>query len=259
MKKKLAKIPGVRPFYRQGRRAIKNLTRPLLDLLLKFHGYTYRMWDVVSDKNCDFINDPDFMKGYEAAQKQEKDSAVGCWVVYINQWAAFHAINLEGDFVECGVNRGRLSMSNITSLDWRSLKNRKYYLFDTFSGLDSQFSTEKELNSYRNAYPECYDFVVKSFRDYPNVMIIRGTVPKTLTQVTIDRVAFLHIDMNCVVPEMEAMKFFWPRLAGGGVVLLDDYAQKGHENQKKAMDEFAASQGVKILSLPTGQGLVIKP
>jgi hypothetical protein len=41
--------------------------------------------------------------------------------------------------------------------------------------------------------------------------------------------------------------------------LLDDYAYAGYRSQKLAMDAFARSKSVQILSLPTGQGLMIKP
>jgi len=43
------------------------------------------------------------------------------------------------------------------------------------------------------------------------------------------------------------------------VVLLDDYAYFGFGAQKLAMDEFAARHDVAICSLPTGQGLLLRP
>ena len=42
-------------------------------------------------------------------------------------------------------------------------------------------------------------------------------------------------------------------------MLLDDYAYHGYLSQKIAMDQFAQEKGIKILSLPTGQGLLVKP
>jgi hypothetical protein len=42
------------------------------------------------------------------------------------------------------------------------------------------------------------------------------------------------------------------------MVLLDDYAYLGHEEQTHALDEAAKSFGVEILSLPTGQGILMK-
>lgn len=256
----LRKVPGLRSFYIKVNHLVKAATIPALNFLLRFNGYTYNEFDVTSQRNTEFLRNPDYIKAYEAGNKQGGWKGIKiCWVMHVNQWAAFYAKQLHGDFVECGVWRGGLSMSNMVYIDFKSMTDRKYYLFDTFCGLDSEFSTQKELDSYKGAYEETYDFVVNSFKDWPNVVIVRGAVPKTLTQVNIKEVAFLHIDMNCVLPEVEAIKFFWPKLVAGGIVILDDYAHIGHELQKKAMDEFASSQGLKILSLPTGQGLLIKP
>ena len=65
--------------------------------------------------------------------------------------------------------------------------------------------------------------------------------------------------MNCAPPEVAAAEYFWDRLLPGAVVLLDDYAYLGFGVQKSAMDAFAAAKGVAICSLPTGQGLLLKP
>jgi len=55
-----------------------------------------------------------------------------------------------------------------------------------------------------------------------------------------------------------AAEFFWERLVPGALLLLDDYACRGYRAQKVAMDRFAQTKASKILSLPTGQGLLIK-
>ena len=71
-------------------------------------------------------------------------------------------------------------------------------------------------------------------------------------------VAFLHIDMNCALPERVAFEFFWDRLSPGAVVLFDDYAYYGHNCQREAIDAAARARGTEVLSLPTGQGLIVK-
>lgn len=205
--------------------------KSLLNMLYEARGVTYNMEGLIANKNCDFMKDPEFIKGYAAAMKQQYTPNLGGWIVHINQWAAFHAKQLEGDFVECGVYKGRHAMSNITYIDFKSLKDRKYYLFDTFCGLDKNYSSRGEYLSYRDEYPDCYEFVVDSFKEYPNVVIVKGPVPKTLSQVDIKKVAYLSIDMNCVLPEVEALNFFWPKLETGAIVILDDYGQPGHKGQ----------------------------
>jgi hypothetical protein len=41
-------------------------------------------------------------------------------------------------------------------------------------------------------------------------------------------------------------------------VLFDDYTYFGHESQTEAIDEIARTSGIRILALPTGQGLAIR-
>src|SRR5256886_194527 len=78
-------------------------------------------------------------------------------------------------------------------------------------------------------------------------------------RVRAEKIAYLHLDMNCSAPEIAAIQFFWEPLVPGAFVLLDDYAYYGYLSQKIVMDQFAQEKGIKILSLPTGQGLLVKP
>lgn len=240
---KLGNIPGAKRFY------------CLLRLLF---APTYREDGLATVHNCDFLTDEDFIGAYETALKQEVGVDIR-WRAHVTQWAGFHAKQLDGDFVECGVNRAFLSSSVMAYVDFESLKNRKFYLFDTFSGLIEELITLEDRAAHRHHYSDCYEFVVNSFNDYSNVVIVRGAVPTTLDQVKIDRVAYLSIDMNCAMPEIAALEYFWPKMTPGGIIILDDYGFDGHIAQKKGADEFASSIGVRILSLPTGQGLLIKP
>jgi predicted O-methyltransferase YrrM len=84
-------------------------------------------------------------------------------------------------------------------------------------------------------------------------------VPESLSTVEVDRVAYLSIDMNIAYPERKAIEHFWPKLAPGALVVLDDYGWMNYEEQKQTMDDFARGVGVEILTLPTGQGLLVKP
>ena len=108
-------------------------------------------------------------------------------------------------------------------------------------------------------FESVYDQARERFEEFDRVHLIRGAVPDTLNDVEVDRVAYLSLDMNCAGPEIAALRHFWPKLVSGGVVLLDDYAFRGFEPQLKAHNELAGELGYSILSLPTGQGLILKP
>jgi O-methyltransferase len=162
--------------------------------------------------------------------------------------------------VECGVNRGGLARAILEYVQFGRLK-KTFYLLDTFSGLCSDYATTDELGRFSrpDAYEECYESVLETFRPFKNVRIVRGPVPDTLEQVKSEKVSFLSIDMNCAAPERAALEFFWDKLSAGAAVVLDDYGWKGFEAQKISADEFAAGKKVQVLTLPTGQGLIFKP
>jgi hypothetical protein len=212
--------------------------------------------------NHDFMKDPLFARAYHRGCMADSDYRIH-WRIHIGIWAAVTASKLEGDFVECGVNRGFLSSSIMEFLDWDSME-RSFYLVDTFAGLSPQESSSEELEradsiAAKSYYCHDVESVIKNFSQWRNVRIIQGTVPQTLDQVDTQNVAYLHLDMNCASPEVAALEFFWDRLAAGAVVLLDDYAYRGFESQKYAMDQFALRKGLSIASLPTGQGLLLRP
>lgn len=225
------------------------------DLLYTFH-------------NADFTKDPHFIESYNLGKNTDngtllKDYDIQ-WRVHVLCWAASHAMHLEGDFVDCGVHTGICARAVVNYVDFKS-SNKKYYLLDTFNGLDSKYSTEWELrrNTLMGYDKEdgdmLYNQVQKTFREF-NVSIIRGTVPETLPLVDSNKISYLSMDMNCVAPEVAALEFFWDKMVSGGIIVLDDYGYANSTNdQKEAHDNFAKSKGVQILTLPTCQGLIIKP
>jgi hypothetical protein len=189
------------------------------------------------------------------------------WRVHVALWAAHTALGAEGDFVECGVNAGFMSSAIMQSLDWNSTR-RKFFLIDTFAGpVLSQFSPKEVAQDRRElvekaiasgGYVTDLDRIRANFAEWQGAMVVQGAVPEVLATIEFGQVAFLHIDMNCALPEKAALEFFWDKLSPGAVVLLDDFAYAGYEEQRQTMTAVAAARGHEILSVPTGQGLLIK-
>jgi O-methyltransferase len=222
---------------------------------------TYNQDGLATVHNVDFMQEPRFKEAYDLGKKTGSwGNAEIHWRAFVACWAANKAKTLEGDFVECGVNKGGLARTVVHYVDFAKL-DKKFYLLDTFQGLADKYLSEAERereNQWGERYDECYDAVKATFRDF-NVEIIRGTVPDTLTQVKTEKVCYLSIDMNCALPELAAAEFFWDKLVSGAVMLLDDYNWDLHTEQHVGFNQFAARKGVQVLSLPTGQGLIVKP
>ncbi len=220
-------------------------------------------------RSVEWKEDPSFQAAYHAgmatATKIRSPDATGDfieWRAHIAIWAARHGAHLEGDFVECGVNTGIMSLAICYTLQFASLPKR-FWLFDTYCGipLEQALPTELEKASAHSAlyYEDCYELAKKNFSPYPNAVLVKGLVPDTLPQCTAEKIAYLSIDMNIAAPERASLDYFWPKLVSGAMVLLDDYGFLGHEEQRRSLNEFAAQNNVAIATLPTGQGLLIKP
>jgi O-methyltransferase len=222
---------------------------------------TYNTDGIATANNADFIKEPRFARAYEAAKATKPwEGFTLQWRTYIVCWFADLVKNLDGDFVECGVNTGAYSRAVIEYIDFKKL-NKTFHLLDTFEGLVSSLVSEEEkaagIDKYFNSYKDVYAQVQETFKDF-NVHIIKGMVPDTLEQCKAEKICYLSIDMNCVAPEIAAAEFFWNNIVKGGVIILDDYGFPMHIHQKTAFDKFAAEKKVSILSLPTGQGIIFK-
>ncbi len=218
--------------------------------------------------NHEFMADPVFQAAYARGVQAAGVDYNWHWRVHAGLWAARMAAHLPGDFAEFGVNRGFMSSAIMEMLDWNQT-GRRFYLLDTFSGIDERYLTDEDrsvgvLERNRHDidtgfYTFDLEAVRQNYASWHNAIIIPGPVPETLSQIDSSGFAFVHLDMNCAAPEVAAAEFIWPLLAPGGIILCDDYAYFGYRSQKLAMDEFARSKSVQVLSLPTGQGLIIKP
>lgn len=231
---------------------------------------TYNQDGLFSVHNCEFLVDPTFIAAYERGMKAAHGKDF-CWHwrVHVGLWVAHNSAKLDGDFVECGVGNGFLSSAIMKYLDWDST-GKQFYLLDTFDGINLSYTTEAERNirniesenkraKLTGVYASSFEDVARNFSEWHNVHLIKGSVPESLLECKAKNVSYLHLDMNCSPPETASLNYFWDKLVSGAFVLLDDYAYSGYREQKLGMDTCVAEKGLKVLSLPTGQGLIKIP
>ena len=258
---------SVKVFYRKWQWVFRNYPRINQGSVIRDESHylgpvTYDTDSLTTSNNCDFIKEPRFAKAYAAAAATKPWQFFTLqWRTYIVCWFADHVKNLQGDYVECGVNTGAYSRALIDYIDFPSL-NKTIWLLDTYEGLVREQVTEEEVKAgvderYFSSYRNVYDEVKQTFKNF-KAEIIKGSVPGTLPQCRAEKICYLSIDMNVVAPEIAAAEYFWDKIVPGGVVLLDDYGFPPHIMQKKAFDEFALRKNTSILCLPTGQGVIIK-
>jgi O-methyltransferase len=228
---------------------------------------TYKTDGLATKHSVHWMREPRFARAYDAAVTSGHRFGSNFhveWRVYLPCWAASVASQLEGDFVECGVDTGMCSRAICNYLSFERFTDRQFYLLDTFEGFPVDQLTDSERGTgltdhYLRTYGDTYELVRRNFKEYSNVVLIKGRVPETLSQVPSRKIAYLMIDMNAAIPERAAIEYFWEKLVPGAPVVLDDYGYIGHDAQRISLDEFAASKNVSIFTLPSGQGLILKP
>lgn len=231
------------------------------DLYNRNYPKTYSEDGLSTNHNHSFVDDPTFLAAYSRAlEANDGIDHKMRWRAHIAFWAASHAARLPGAFVECGVNTGFIMSGIMQQNGWNDL-GKDCYLFDTFGGLDERFvsageASDGRLEGYKNLSEQR---TRENFAEFDRVHFVVGAVPETLVQVDIPQVSYLSLDMNCTIPEIEAFRYFWPRVVPGGWVVLDDYCYSGYEEQHFAYNALAEELDFRIMTLPTGQGLVQKP
>ena len=238
---------------------IQSLPHPLANALLMVRRMGSNVFadGLLTVASADFRKDAAFIRAYAAAKATGSFSNWDVrWRIHVLTWFAGIAARVEGDFVECGTDHGGTARAVLELVD---LGDRTFWLLDTFRGIDGvQLTDEERGTAGYFDYEDCYERVSKTFADFKNVRLVRGSVPSTLPQVTATAISLLHLDMNATVPEIAALEHFWPLMPSGAVTVLDDYGWPRHREQKAGFDRFAVEQSTAILQLPTGQGVIVK-
>ena len=207
-----------------------------------------------------FLEDDNFIKCYKLASDRNSWNTDNKFRTYIACWAANQVKDLKGDFVECGVNKGGMVAAIIEYINFKNL-DKKFYLFDTFSGIPENkiLVTERLTGINKKNYKDVYINTIEYFSKYKNIKLIKGELPESLDLQQIDLINFLSIDLNVPNVEIAVLEKLWDKIVVGGVVLLDDYSYSyKYAETYKHFKAFAKKENFEILELPTGQGMLIK-
>ena len=218
--------------------------------------------NLVTSANTAFRNNPIFIKAYARSIKAAGWDYSIQWRTHVFLWAANNALSLAkkgGCYVELGTGRGWMFSAFLEQTSWKDA-GCNLWLFDSFrSEMIDRDSGYQLNNSARNTcYAENFESTRINFSEWPRVNLVQGWLPETLVNLSDSKIAFLHVDLNHHIAEAECIKILWGRVMRNGIMLLDDYGASGAEKQYDAINLIAAELKFSILTLPTGQGLVIK-
>lgn len=229
---------------------------------------TVRVWRystsmLATKHNVSFIDDGRFQKAYQVgteAAKRDHWNAGMHFRIHQALWAADHGLRIGGNLVELGTGRGIIFSAILAATpDWETRENQ-VFLFDTFSSaaMDKGTGFQDQRLGTSPVYAQSYEDTQLTFAAWSRVHLVRGLLPDSLQEVDVGAIGFLHVDLNSHVVEAICLEKLWPKLIPGAVVLLDDYAHVNSESQYEAMNACAERLGVSILTLASGQGILVK-
>jgi O-methyltransferase len=196
----------------------------------------------------------DFAKYHHLAEPYTLVTPDRLYILYI---LALNAVQLHGDFWECGVYKGGTARVFSEFLAMHGRPTAKLHLFDTFGGMPE---TDKHLDLHKQG-----DFSDTNLEEVRHVVgnperveFHPGRIPETFRDLQHSVIALAHVDVDIYRSVRDCCDFIYPRLQAGGVMVFDDYGFPSCPGARKAVDEFFADKPETPIVLQTGQAITIR-
>lgn len=160
-----------------------------------------------------------------------------------------------GDIAEVGVYEG--SSAKIIC----ETTKKRVHLFDTFEGLPESGPEDYPGKRFKGNYKASYDNVKKNLRKYKNAILYKGLFPLTSKPIKNKKFSLVHLDADLYESTSKSLKFFYPRMSKGGVIICHDYSGSGGlRGVKKAVDEFFKNKPEIVIEflVDSSQCIIIK-
>jgi O-methyltransferase len=174
------------------------------------------------------------------------------------------ARSIPGAIVECGVWKGGSMMASALTLSAANVSDRDLYLFDTYDGMTAPGPEDVDLQGVSaEGYYKSHkrqsggsDWCAASVEEvktniastnYPAAKIhfVKGKVEETIPGGAPAQIALLRLDTDWYESTKHTLEHLYPRLAPGGVLMIDDY---GHwKGSRQATDEYFSKTALPIL------------
>lgn len=172
------------------------------------------------------------------------------------------ARQVPGAIVECGVWRGGSMMAVALTLLRLGKTDRELYLYDTFSGMTAPTDEDTKKSGERAAdllaeggedsdiwaiasLDEVREAVLSAGYPQERIHFVKGPVEETLPEHAPAEIALLRLDTDWYASTKHELVHLYPRLARGGVLILDDYGY--WQGARRAVDEYVVENALTLL------------
>lgn len=157
--------------------------------------------------------------------------------------------HVEGDIVECGVSIGHGALLFLLMSEYIGVE-RTYYGFDSFEGFPDPVAADGVTPiTGKGFWASPQATVLKTLTDGrlpqavidSRVRLVKGLFHETLPRYE-GRIALLHLDCDLYESYKIALGELYHKVAPGGVIMFDEYADDRWPGARKAIDEFFAGR-----------------
>ncbi|MEA2972503.1 MAG: O-methyltransferase [Actinomycetota bacterium] len=170
---------------------------------------------------------------------------------------------VKGLVVECGCYRGLSSyvLSRYLAAEDPAFTGASVHVFDSFEGLSplGDHDTKRDPRVQAGMFAASLDVVRQTLADFPDITFHPGWIPASLAGAPLGPYRLVHVDLDLHDPTRAALEYFYPLLAGGGVLVCDDFGSVRWPGARTAVEDFCSETGARLLRLSSGQALVLGP
>jgi O-methyltransferase len=198
-----------------------------------------------------WFSDTEFLDAYDRLLPRDRRRSAER--KYFLRSLLFLADDLPGDTAECGVMCGASSW--FICNHFRG-SGKLHHGFDSFEGLPKPAPLDGDY--WREGDARCSEKIARaSLREF-EVELYSGWIPERFEEVAERRFCFLNVDVDLYQPTLDSIRFFYPRMVPGGIMLFDDYGSEMSPGAARAIDDFVEDCPEPLIDSPTQQAFLIK-
>ena len=202
-----------------------------------------------------------------------------------------HSINNTENYIEYNSNNGESSNKNsikekYSKLLYTFFNSKKlnidvppigWWASEKWDGIRALWDGEKMISRGSGVgKPKVYTYIPEWFKKTlppgipldGEIWIGRGLFQKTsrlstlkpgksytVEQIENSKFSFVHMDVDLYKSTIDALRYFFPRMINGGIILIHDFHTDGI---KKAIKEFSSENQIQVIELSGTQGIIFK-
>jgi len=177
-----------------------------------------------------------------------------------------------GPLAECGVFRGFSGLA--MGLLMKAVAERcqttssDLWLIDSYSGLSEPAPDDWIVQCIggepvsgpsmkKGHFAASLKTVERHFTEIKNAKFAKGWIPDVFDSLPVSEWSFVHIDVDLHEPVGDCLKYFYPKLEKGGVIINDDFNSPLFPGAGKVWREFFDDKDKGYAILDTGQAVYI--